>query len=73
MATFGYLCFMIFLKWNTEYLPDPDRGIPDRTPSAPVLLNELIYMFLPPPAGAKEFYSGQYAVQGYGSLPLLLH
>jgi len=77
MATFGYLCFMIFLKWNTEYLPDPDRGIPDRTPSAPVLLNELIYMFLPPPAGAKEFYSGQYAVQGvlkiliYLSIPLM--
>jgi len=63
MSTFGYLCFMIFLKWNMPWLEDPSRGIPDTTNTAPVLLNELIYMFLPAPNDTKQFYSGQFAVQ----------
>jgi len=41
MSTFGYLVFMIFYKWNTNY------DTPERSHNAPVLLNEMIYMFLP--------------------------
>jgi len=63
MSTFGYLVFMIFYKWNHAYMADPDRGIPDTTNTAPVLLNELIYMFLPPPGNVTAFYSGQFVVQ----------
>jgi len=63
MSTFGYLVFMIFYKWNHTYMADPDRGVRDTTNSAPVLLNELIYMFLPGPNDTVPLYSGQKSVQ----------
>jgi len=44
-------------------MADPDRGINDTTSTAPVLLNELIYMFLPGPNDSVAFYPGQYGVQ----------
>jgi len=76
-AIFGYLCFMIFFKWSTNY-PEQNvlniqwkvennitgdiRGPYPGTSDAPVLLNELIFMVLP---GGKpdNLYKGQHLFQ----------
>eukprot|EP01126_Amoeba_proteus_P034938 TRINITY_DN3506_c0_g2_i4.p1 TRINITY_DN3506_c0_g2~~TRINITY_DN3506_c0_g2_i4.p1 ORF type:complete len:632 (+),score=105.37 TRINITY_DN3506_c0_g2_i4:783-2678(+) len=58
LSTFGYLVFMIFVKWNTNY-----KG---REGEAPVLINELIYMFLPGNPNKKNpLYTGQADVQPF--------
>jgi len=77
-AIFGYLCFMIFFKWGTNY-PEQDlmniqwklnnnmtannvRGPNPGTGDAPVLLNELIFMVLPG-GKADNLYKGQQVLQ----------
>jgi V-type H+-transporting ATPase subunit a len=75
---FGYMCFMIFFKWGTDYvsqdarnvqwkidnnISDPSvRGPEVGSNGAPVLLNELIFMVLP---GGKPdlLYKGQESIQ----------
>jgi V-type H+-transporting ATPase subunit a len=77
-AIFGYLCFMIFFKWGTNYAAQNLwniqwkmdniteranlRGPNPGTSGAPVLLNELIFMVLP---GGKpdNLFKGQQAFQ----------
>jgi V-type H+-transporting ATPase subunit a len=73
---FGYLCFMIFFKWGTDYAyqdvqiknllaQHPNATIPEHwkgTQKAPVLLNEMIFMILP--GGAPDnLFSGQKSLQ----------
>jgi len=57
MCTFGYLVFMIFYKWNRNWAGEHLSG------SAPTLLNELIYMFLPNPNPPDPFYTGKKEVE----------
>eukprot|EP01127_Copromyxa_protea_P024071 TRINITY_DN9314_c0_g1_i1.p1 TRINITY_DN9314_c0_g1~~TRINITY_DN9314_c0_g1_i1.p1 ORF type:complete len:878 (-),score=144.34 TRINITY_DN9314_c0_g1_i1:15-2459(-) len=57
LSTFGYLVFMIFYKWNTNY---EEIG----ASFAPSLLNELIYMFLPGPEKVHPLYPQQVVVEG---------
>jgi len=69
-AIFGYLCFMIFYKWGVDWSGHDEWNknhtmtndtLPG-TQAAPVILNELIFMFLP---GGKDdsLYPGQKKVQ----------
>lgn len=61
MSTFGYLVFMIFVKWNTDYTHDIYKSH-----NAPILLNEMIYMFLPGnPNTDYPLYENQTKVQPY--------
>jgi len=70
-AIFGYLCFMIFFKWGINYMQQDQENLldpnntkcPDNcgTAGAPVLLNELIYMFLSGPKD--DLYDGQSTAQ----------
>jgi len=77
-SIFGYLCFMIFFKWGTNY-PAQNimniewkkannvtsanvRGPYQGTSDAPVLLNELIFMVLPG-GKADNLYKGQQIFQ----------
>lgn len=62
MCTFGYLCFMIFYKWNRNWAGE---GLAHE---APVILNELIYMFLPNPNPPKPFYAGKETIERYATL-----
>ncbi len=57
LCTFGYLVFMIFLKWNTDW-----AGM-GKAHDAPILLNELIYMFLPNPNPPVPFYTGKSEIE----------
>jgi V-type H+-transporting ATPase subunit a len=67
-AIFGYLCFLIFYKWGVDWSGQdawnkdhPNATLPG-SQGAPVILNELIFMFLP---GGKtdSLYPGQSKVQ----------
>eukprot|EP01125_Pyxidicula_operculata_P014204 TRINITY_DN4727_c0_g1_i1.p1 TRINITY_DN4727_c0_g1~~TRINITY_DN4727_c0_g1_i1.p1 ORF type:complete len:936 (+),score=239.74 TRINITY_DN4727_c0_g1_i1:48-2810(+) len=88
-SIFGYLCFMIIYKWNVDY-PGQDafnaahnitgeaaRGAQAGTSAAPVILNELIFMFLQGPKD-NPLYPGQYVVQNvllalaFISIPLMM-
>jgi len=71
-AIFGYLCFMIFFKWGTDYAYQDyqikqlgNQTIPPHlkgSQKAPVLLNEMIFMILP--GGAPDnLYAGQSTLQ----------
>jgi len=71
---FGYLCFMIFFKWCTDYVGQDiyndglNRTLSNNTmkgtQGAPVLLNELIFMVLPAPEGqTNNLYSFQEDLQ----------
>jgi V-type H+-transporting ATPase subunit a len=64
---FGYLCFMIFFKWGTDYSTQDysnkyhNTTFPG-TSKAPVILNEMIFMLLP--GGVPDnFYPGQKYLQ----------
>jgi len=60
ISTFGYLVFMIFYKWNTNY------DTLELSHNAPVLLNEMIYMFLPGnPNANNPLYPAQPFVQPF--------
>jgi len=68
---FGYLCFMIFFKWGTDYstqdwqnkyFPSADNKTLPGTSKAPVILNEMIFMILPGGV-ADNFYAGQKYLQ----------
>jgi V-type H+-transporting ATPase subunit a len=70
-STFGYLVFIIFVKWNTNYFAQPG-GIGDTTNGAPGLLNVMIAMFLGGRAeGTPEMYPGQFSFEGYTSILFL--
>jgi len=59
LTTFGYLVAMIFIKWNTDY-----RSSVVLSHNAPILLNELIYMFLPGNPNTKyPLFEAQHDVQ----------
>jgi len=73
---FGYLCFMIFFKWCTDYIGQdmynqslnltltPNATLMKGTQGAPVLLNELIFMVLPAPADQVDnLYHNQHIAQ----------
>lgn len=73
---FGYLCALIILKWNINWMQrDRDNFLMNRTnpndtlgehagtQQAPVILNELIYMFLPGGPTNNPMYHGQYTFQ----------
>jgi V-type H+-transporting ATPase subunit a len=62
-AIFGYLCFMIFFKWGTDYSTQDyynkyQNTTFQGTSKAPVILNEMIFMILPGGVG-DNFYHGQ--------------
>jgi len=62
-CTFGYLVFIIFVKWNTNYFAHD--GIAERSSLAPPLLNVMIRMFLGGddlPANVR-LYPGQYIIE----------
>jgi len=78
-AIFGYLCFMIFFKWGTDYgsqdlynfewanqnnISATELPPYPGTAGAPVLLNELIFMILP---GGKSdnLFKGQSVLQTF--------
>jgi len=71
-AIFGYLCFMIFYKWGVDYHAEdlynqqiantPNATLMEGTQNAPVVLNELIFMFLPG-GQPNRLYDGQSTVQ----------
>eukprot|EP01130_Rhizamoeba_saxonica_P015557 TRINITY_DN7019_c0_g1_i1.p1 TRINITY_DN7019_c0_g1~~TRINITY_DN7019_c0_g1_i1.p1 ORF type:complete len:814 (-),score=177.13 TRINITY_DN7019_c0_g1_i1:30-2471(-) len=64
-SVFGYLCFLIFFKWTIPFIEnDQSHDSPLTTQSAPLLLNVLIYMFLPTKNDTQALYSGQGIVQG---------
>eukprot|EP01087_Luapelamoeba_hula_P016075 TRINITY_DN490_c0_g1_i1.p1 TRINITY_DN490_c0_g1~~TRINITY_DN490_c0_g1_i1.p1 ORF type:complete len:835 (+),score=137.67 TRINITY_DN490_c0_g1_i1:141-2645(+) len=71
-ATFGYMCFLIFLKWCIDW---PNNG-----KSAPYLLNLMINMFLKPfkLQDGEDLYPGQLYVQwfliltAFISVPMML-
>lgn len=56
-STFGYLVFIIFVKWNTNYFAH--GTLPDRTNGAPGLLNVMISMFLGGNNTGDPMYPGQ--------------
>jgi len=58
-STFGYLVFIIFVKWNTNYFAGPNHIPPDKTSLAPGLLNVLINMFLGGTPIVDPIYTGQ--------------
>jgi len=72
LSIFGYLCFLIFLKWSIDFVDE------NRTP--PYLLNLLIDMFLRPTELSAEdtLFPGQLYVQWFlilvavVSVPLML-
>jgi len=74
LALFGYLCFLIVLKWLTPFhwqdmeLAKVNSTLgSSATFNSPMLLNTMIYMFLNPfsaPEGAVELFKGQFVVQG---------
>jgi len=59
ICTFGYLVFMIFLKWNINWAGE------GKAHEAPILLNELIYMFLPNPNPPEPFYAGKAGLEKF--------
>jgi len=67
-CTFGYLVFLIFVKWNTNYFAHYDSNgqfHPDTTAFAPGILNEMINMFLNTQntTGNTPMYAGQSVFQ----------
>lgn len=62
LSIFGYLNFMIFVKWNTDYYWQDQLNLANNvtganvtqktmgTAQVPMILNQLIYMFLPDPS-----------------------
>jgi len=68
-SIFGYLCFLIIYKWSVDWRAQDiaNNGTPPvpgslGTGGTPVLLNQLIYMFMFTPQ-ALPLYSGQATVQ----------
>lgn len=51
---------MIFYKWNRNWAGE------GKAHEAPILLNELIYMFLPNPEQGEDFYPGKSSIERYG-------
>eukprot|EP01087_Luapelamoeba_hula_P018216 TRINITY_DN5852_c0_g1_i2.p1 TRINITY_DN5852_c0_g1~~TRINITY_DN5852_c0_g1_i2.p1 ORF type:complete len:752 (+),score=136.38 TRINITY_DN5852_c0_g1_i2:616-2871(+) len=72
MSTFGYMCFLIFLKWCTNFI--------EQGRVAPYLLNVMIDMFLKPTNLPEEnkLFPGQLEIQwvliliAFVSVPLML-
>jgi len=76
-SIFGYLCFMIFYKWNTDYfyqdmlnaqfaIANPGVNLTCAqmgTQQAPILLNEIIFMFLPRSTVTCPLYPAQSEIQ----------
>jgi V-type H+-transporting ATPase subunit a len=62
-STFGYLVFIIFVKWNTNYFAHGD--LPDKTNGAPGLLNVMISMFLGGNQTGDPMYTGQAGFEVY--------
>mmetsp|Transcript_19821 Transcript_19821/g.29639 ORF Transcript_19821/g.29639 Transcript_19821/m.29639 type:complete len:859 (+) Transcript_19821:31-2607(+) len=54
ICTFGYMCFMIILKWCQDYSKDP---------APPALIQTMIKMFLSPGKIEAPLYSGQGPLQ----------
>jgi len=70
-SIFGYLCFLIFYKWSIDWRyqdsinsPTAQPKGPDRlgTGGVPVLLNQLIYMFMFN-TNQEPLYNGQFLTQ----------
>jgi len=73
-AIFGYLCFLIVYKWCTDFMAQDAQnkaaGLKDPigpdhlgTGGAPVLLNQLIFMFMFNTNSTQPLYEGQNSVQ----------
>lgn len=80
LSIFGYMCFLIFLKWNTDFLTSPPPTLEGA--AAPSILNLMIQMFLSPtPSNFKpafHLYGGQPGLQlillllALASVPIML-
>eukprot|EP01130_Rhizamoeba_saxonica_P003936 TRINITY_DN1629_c0_g1_i2.p1 TRINITY_DN1629_c0_g1~~TRINITY_DN1629_c0_g1_i2.p1 ORF type:complete len:763 (-),score=154.42 TRINITY_DN1629_c0_g1_i2:65-2353(-) len=70
LCLFGYLSFLIFFKWTIPFLQNDLVDVNNRTSiydldtqQAPLLLNVLIYMFLPTSNDLPELYPNQSIVE----------
>jgi vacuolar-type H+-ATPase subunit I/STV1 len=80
LSIFGYMCFLIFLKWSTDFEHFPPPTLQGN--SAPSILNLMIQMFLSPsPSTLRDefhLYPGQPGIQlililiALVSVPLML-
>lgn len=67
MSLFGYMCFLMFYKWNIPYYYNELHGYSPVRSEAPQILSVMIYMFLSPfknPPGMTPFFPSQGIVQG---------
>lgn len=81
LSLFGYMCFLMFYKWNIPYYYNELNGLSPVRKDAPNILTMMIYMFLSPfknAPGITPLFPSQGIIQGFlvilavASVPLML-